>query len=514
MLLKCFVTMAHYISSVLLINLWITVLLGTDIVTFKASTNNIIRTLPYPFIGFNLDFWKDDHEHFGNSSIPYIDFQNKDLIALTSAISPAMLRIGGSGQDSTIYDIFGECSNKAAGWNIMTRFASNPYYCSEVHPDDYYCLTSNRWHEILEFCDAADLKLIFGMNACYGRYAKDEMMNMSNIDALLSHTASHGNELNLSRIYGFEFGNGMSGHIDSQIYSYDLVRMHTLIARYFGDQTGSPLSIGTDNNYRETQFVEEVLSYLPFGGNTTLDLLNWHQYTNCHHDVESGYVFSADCLSTITQYPAIYTNILEEAQGKQGNEGSIKMMIGESALDHSGGIEGESNVFLSSFYFMFQLGELSKVKGMDLVQRQSLSGGYYGLLDTDFRPMPDYWLLYLWRMLIGDQVLDGVVTRNENVTGYGFTGKSENEIVVVLINFSTRNSVDVELDLKNGDGKEDEWKFEEYHMSGSLNDSTVFMNSMEMIYENGRFPQLQAKEGNGTVTLSAASICWIRCLLS
>ena len=374
-------------------------------------------------------------QHFGNSSIPYIDFSNTDLIALTSALSPAVLRIGGSGEDSVIYNISDEC-NEPDKWNI-----SGNYYCSEVKPADYYCLSTTRWTQILSFCDATNIDLVYGLNACYGRRNADEQMDMSNIDALLSYTVAHADTLNVSRLRGFEFGNSMDGHIDAQIYAYDFIRMNTLVQRYFANRT-APVSMGTDNNYMDTAYVTEVLGRLPNG---TMSVLNWHQYTNCDEQDAQGYVFSAACLATITQYPAVYANIL-----RQTGQTQATLMIGESALDHSGGKNNASNVFLSSFYYAFQLCELSQVDGMDLVQRQTLSGGWYGLLDTSFAPMPDYWVLYLWRQLVGEQVLRVELGKNDNVTAYAYTGKQGGHVTVVLINFSLEQTANVRLELSGG----------------------------------------------------------------
>eukprot|EP01084_Bolivina_argentea_P042190 77826_1 len=427
--------------------------------TLTISTNNIIRTLPERFIGFNLDYWEDNHEHFGNSSIPYINFKNKDLLALTSAVSPAMLRIGGSGEDSVIYNISNEC-NEPNKWNI-----SGPYYCSEVHPPNYYCLTKTRWQQILQFCQDTNLKLIYGLNACYGRKGKDKPIDMTNIDSLLSYTISQSKNLNISRIEGFEFGNSMSGSITAQTYANDFTKLNSLINKYFKNYTNKiPACIGTDNNYAATGYVQDVLSILKPG---VMSIVNWHQYTNCPQ--EQKYVFSKDCLSTITQYPAIYENILSKT-----DQTETTLMIGESALHHSGGEDGSSNVFESSFYYTYQLSELAKISDMNIVQRQTLSGGYYGLLDTNFVPMSDYWVIYLWKMFIGNKVLQTSLTNNQNVTGYAYNGKNNKDVTVVLINFSDTVAANVQLHLS---GSSNTYKYEEYHMNGPLDSKTAYINN-------------------------------------
>ena len=185
-------------SLAFILLLFVAVSSSTTNVTLFISTNHIIRTISETFIGFNLDYWKNNTESFGTSSIPYIDFSNRDLITLTKALSPAILRIGGSGEDSVIYNISGEC-NDAQKWNISGSPSS--YYCSEVKPENYFCLNTSRWHEIFEFVNTANLKLVFGLSACYGRKTSDEPKDMSNIDALLQYTASM-DDFNISNIPG------------------------------------------------------------------------------------------------------------------------------------------------------------------------------------------------------------------------------------------------------------------------------------------------------------------------
>ena len=470
-----------------------------------SISDTVIRSIPETLIGFNLDYWENNTESFGTSSIPYIDFTNKDLITLTNALSPAVLRLGGSAEDSVIYNISGECY-EAEKWNI-----TGSYYCSEVKPPNYFCMNMTRWQQIFEFIEAANLELVYGLNACYGRKSNDEMMDISNIDSLLQYTSTAKSiGFNISRIRGFEFGNGMSNHIESQIYSYDFIRLNTLINRYFMNYTKNiPITIGTDNRYDATNYVEQVLKKM---ANGTMKALNYHQYINC----EPGQIgvnqslFDMDCLNKINQYPDIYENILLN----DTHQYNTTIWIGESALHSSGGINGETNVFLSSFYYTFQLCELVKYKYMEVVLRQTLSGGNYGLLNGTnniFVPTPDYYVLYLWRQFIGNQMIQSSFMNggNEYITGYAFNGKTKNEIVIVIINFSFISAANVMLELKGGNKG---YKFEEYHMNGPLNSSTAFINGQALIYNNGKFPVLTPKTGNGNVMVESTTIVWIRCL--
>ena len=300
----------------------------------------------------------------------------------------------------------------------------------------------------------------------------------------------------------------MDSSIDAHVYSYDFIRVNTLITRYFDDSTSTPLAVGTDNRYSATNYVTNVLSEM---ANGTMNALNYHQYINC--DVGTiginESIFDMECLEKITEYALIYQTILQN----ETNQMNISLWIGESALHSSGGKDGETNVFASSFYFIFQLCELAQYELMDLVLRQTLSGGYYELIngtDDVFVPNSDYFVLWFWRQLIGDAMLESMFDdASEYLNGYAFRGQVEGEVVVVIINFSFDAAVNVKLDFRNNDVNR--YAFEEYHMNGPLNTSLIYVNGGELVYKEGKFPGLNGVAGNGNVQVEPATIVWIRC---
>ena len=69
-----------------------------------------------------------------------------------------------------------------------------------------------------------------------------------------------------------------------------------------------------------------------------------------------------------------------------------------------GGEPGLSDTYLSSIWWLDQLGLLAR-EGVSRVFRQSLVGSDYGLIDQDsFEPRPDYYASFLWKKLMGDSV--------------------------------------------------------------------------------------------------------------
>lgn len=68
--------------------------------------------------------------------------------------------------------------------------APNGYYCSQVKPYSYDCMTPARWNELLQFASETGLKIALGLNGCYGRMSSTSRMDLSNIKALLQATGT------------------------------------------------------------------------------------------------------------------------------------------------------------------------------------------------------------------------------------------------------------------------------------------------------------------------------------
>merc|ERR1712166_1032583 len=79
-------------------------------------------------VSFNFDWHPpDEGPTWGqNASVLTIDLQNPRLRALSKAMSPAVLRIGGSEGDDAVYDIDSACRRSRGGSGV---------------PDPAYCMT-------------------------------------------------------------------------------------------------------------------------------------------------------------------------------------------------------------------------------------------------------------------------------------------------------------------------------------------------------------------------------------
>ena len=79
-----------------------------------------------------LDFWLPDDPRFGekwgNSGLLGIDLASPALRAYSAALAPAVLRLGGSPEDSIVFDADGSCAPGGGSGPFPG------YYCSQVHP--------------------------------------------------------------------------------------------------------------------------------------------------------------------------------------------------------------------------------------------------------------------------------------------------------------------------------------------------------------------------------------------
>ena len=79
-------------------------------VTVDPST--IITTVPDVYYGFTFDFWESTDPTYGkkweNAGILTVNLTNQNLITLASSVTPAYLRIGGSPEDSIVYNVTGQ----------------------------------------------------------------------------------------------------------------------------------------------------------------------------------------------------------------------------------------------------------------------------------------------------------------------------------------------------------------------------------------------------------------------
>lgn len=382
--------------------------------------------------------------------------------------------------------------------------------------------------------EQTQLSLIFGLNACFGRPNGSALMDYTNIGQLLNVTMEYYKSGMVTvPIFGFELGNEISWSIDGDIYAKDFSNIHSLIRESWSSwKAPYPQMIGPDAEQRASawEWNREILETLNEISHHSVGsiqrALTYHHYPNCNSPNGNVSIFNLECLSSIGFMARNYTTLLADAYG-------VEVWMGEGSEHSGGGVLGLTNVFTSSFYYLYQLCELAK-HGVKGTIRSDLVGGYYELINhTTSEPTPDYWMLYLWRMNIGDSMfnstvkgVDGDAERisnvdgETNVRGYAFEHRDDsNRLVMVLINFNLWDTVEVDVNIKASEwGLEFPLNFDEYHIVGvgedGLKTKTIAVNGVVLKYTNGQFPSLKpirrpGSDRDGIITVSPKSIVFV-----
>ena len=340
-----------------------------------------------------LDGWNSSaFPRWGASSFLSLNLTDPSLLAMARAIAPAILRLGGSPEDSIFFDPDGSCVAGSGGRGP----APGGYFCSQVSPYVYGCLTAGRWEELLAFAAAAGLRLVLGVNACAGRMSNDSAMDFTNARALLLATAA---SPHARALYGLELSNevvGVPGEahtIGVAAYAADAAALRALAAQIFA-AAGLPPPPLAGPDVASPATVAAVLAAAPRG---TFAALTYHHYAHCP---AGAFFFLLEplCLQIVDQWGAMYAAIAAA-------HGGVAAWAGETAENGGGGVPGLTDSFTSTLYYAWQLGALP-LAGVELSARQALVGGDYELInhhaaDGALAPNPDYWLLFFFRALVG-----------------------------------------------------------------------------------------------------------------
>lgn len=107
------------------------------------------------------------------------------------------------------------------------------------------CLTPDRWDEIIEFAEATNLRIVFGLNLMFGRESGNTW-DSSNAHALLSYTA----QKHPSFSHGFGLGNEKEFVVTAQDTAscYNILRK--IVDSLWPVSAHRPIIIGPDLNPR------------------------------------------------------------------------------------------------------------------------------------------------------------------------------------------------------------------------------------------------------------------------
>ncbi|XP_073397857.1 heparanase [Dendrobates tinctorius] len=362
----------------------------------------------------------------------YIAFLgSQKLITLTRGLSPAFLRFGGTKSDFLYFDPTQNASiEENITWNLQNRkrdVCSGSKVSSSVQlklwsrwPAQVQSILKEAFSEtyknatitkqtvdlLYRFANCSGLHLIFGLNALL-RKNKNHHWNSSNAKLLIDYCDSKkydmswelGNEPN-----SFKKKSGL--YVDGTQLGKDFITLHDLLGKYSRYRTSGLFGPDIGQPKKSTQ--KMLKSFLKVGGKV-INSVTWHHYYVDGRTASMEDFVSSDILDTLSsEIKTVLRIVNETVPGKL-------IWLGETSSAYGGGSPGLSNTYIDGFMWLDKLGMSAKL-GIDVVMRQALFGaGSYNLVDSEFEPLPDYWLSLVFRNLVGAIVLNAGFKKSMNV---------------------------------------------------------------------------------------------------
>jgi heparanase 1 len=370
----------------------------------------------------------------GSVPVEPIDLERPGLAELAGALAPAFLRVGGSESDRIHYGLGSASPSTPPG-------------------GQHSVLTQDAWDDLDRFVRRADLKLVFTLNAGPGARDRDGGWVPDGARRLLEHAGLRGTPVAL-----WELGNELNGfwavhrtgrNVPARQYARDLAAARELVEEL------TPSSALAGQGAAFWPVVGEPLgaifgvtrSYLDAAGDLG-DAVVWHYYPQ---QSRRGPVATRRATPTRLLVP----ENLEEAAHWAGEIARLRdrdapgrpIWLGETGNAQFGGEPGVSDTYLSSLWWLDQLGRLA-LEDVDVQVRQTLVGMDYGLVDDrTLTPRPDYWVSLAWKRCMGEVVREAHVEGGGGrLRAYAHDAPTSGEVGIVLLNLDPTRPLRVELD--------------------------------------------------------------------
>lgn len=341
-----------------------------------VDTSSRINYVDRNYLGFTIDtsmFQPKVHFHGFNFSSPRVH-------TLMKALSPALLRIGGTSADWLFYNEPIEV-----------------IYPLKLLPSAHVMM----WYDIqklVELVRSTGNRLLFGLNL---QVRFGTQWDPSNALELIKYCSRMGYCENID----WELGNEPNWYapgrqnlttLTPEQIGNDYLILKRLLSKY--DNCRQSSIVGPDVGRPTSSLCGKILSGVANMAGSFIRALTFHHYyfaggtatyktylnVSYFHDLARE-ISEAKLLVSKTKFP------------------DIPIWLGETSDAYNSGTKNVSDRFVSGFLWMEKLG-LSAAMGLKVVLRQTLYGGNYALLDVDLNPNPDYWLSWLHKKFVGQLV--------------------------------------------------------------------------------------------------------------
>lgn len=424
----------HHFLFLVFVSLSLPMILAVDVsnVTLVLDGTKAIAKTDANFICATLDWWPPTKCNYNNcpwgkASTASLDLSNPLLAKAIQAFNGLRIRIGGSLQDSLLYNI----GHLRSPCHPFTRNDKALFGFSRG------CLLRSRWDALNAFFKKTGAIVTFGLNALYGRtkLKGNEWggpWDSTNAENLINYTVSKGYYID-SWEFGNELcGNGVGASVAATQYGKDLIKLKSIIRRLYYKTAYKPNLIAP-GGFFDGEWFKRLLQV---SGPNVVNIVTHHIYNlgpgSDLHLVDK--ILDPNYLDKIS---SLFKNV-QQTVSQFGPRASA--WVGESGGAFNSGGPGVSNAFIDSFWYLDQLGASTNY-GTKVYCRQTLVGGNYGLLNTTtFAPNPDYYSALLWHRLMGQKVLSLTSDASGYLRTYAHCSKEKGAGVTFLfLNLSKSN---------------------------------------------------------------------------
>eukprot|EP00041_Stephanoeca_diplocostata_P002897 m.30469 g.30469 ORF g.30469 m.30469 type:complete len:556 (-) comp13860_c0_seq1:235-1902(-) len=382
-----------------------------EVVTVEVDVTKIVFTASPHYLSVTIDSssliagpkWDTWKAHMNDSIVT----------ALTRALSPGYLRIGGTACDVITYDMnsfsphmLNDLDN--GGW-AESGVVDQPPACAPSHlsvtsPDLHgptplspYILPACQWTMVLQWCRKIGLPVFFGLNLLSNRApgSGGGIWRPENAVSLVNYTTRYFPGV----VAGWELGNEPEGWLRT----FNISITHTRLAADFrtlratlgstaflaGPDYGIQGCISKSYPCRDFSDIVGKISDI-------VNISTFHFYNLGTGDTPDEFISPAILDRTIH-------SVLAATNANKAAPRSLPVWLGEGATASGGGIVNASGTYTATLIWMDKLGATARFGGSGLM-RQSLYGGAYALFDPDtLTPRPTYWVALLFKQLVTAQ---------------------------------------------------------------------------------------------------------------
>eukprot|EP01065_Artemidia_motanka_P048139 TRINITY_DN769_c8_g1_i1.p1 TRINITY_DN769_c8_g1~~TRINITY_DN769_c8_g1_i1.p1 ORF type:complete len:472 (+),score=125.58 TRINITY_DN769_c8_g1_i1:92-1507(+) len=452
----------------------LTALASQSDVSVVVNVGDVRAVSKSGYASANFD-WHENKEEtpaWINMSAQLIDLNNPLLLQAARALAPAHLRIGGSEGDVVVYDV-PEYNSTCSSMNMT---------------DPMFCLKMSRWEELVAFCQKTGLRMVFGLDAMAGRDGNTGQLPLTNIEAFLRYTAQK-----RLPVFGWELGNEKPD-VPAAVMAKDYHGVKAIIEKHWPDSADRPKLIGCDQNVN-VKYIDE---WLPLVADV-LDVLTYHHY--------DGYGLDKNLVNELMTPKFLNgTRQAGVVAAWKKHAPDADLWVGEAAAAWHSGRDGVTNAFASNFWYADALAG-DAADGHTAYQRQTLLGGYYGLLNrTTYEPNPDFYIAKLHNTLMGNRVLQTDLSAGDGwVRGYAQCTPEGGKVTLLLINVDSKRT----FVLSGGSGVVLSSRDEYVLTADSLASRSVNLNGKPLAVAGGKLPDLHPTHAESdTITLPPHTVAY------